>query len=65
MKAKELKKLAQQIAKFEQIIEANQDEKAVKNAKNQIMTLSGKIQSLDDMAQLDEMIQDILKEKNS
>ena len=65
MKAKELKKLAQQIAKFEQIIDANQDEKAVKNAKNQVMMLSGKIQSLGDMAQLDEMIQDILKEKNS
>ena len=65
MKAKELKKLAQQIAKFEQIIDANQDEKVVKNAKNQVMMLSGKIQSLGDMAQLDEMIQDILKEKNS
>lgn len=65
MKAKELKKLAEQIAKLELIVEANEDADSVRKAQNKIIDLSGHITEPEDMFRIDELIQDILKEKNS
>ena len=61
MKRKELKNLANKIAKLEQIIQRNEDPKQVQQAKDKIMKLSGHVDSLEDIMLMDELIQDILK----
>lgn len=61
MKKKELKNLAQKIAKWEQVLQTSQDKEEIQEAQSQIMKLSGKVQSLEDMMLLDDMIQEILK----
>lgn len=60
MKTKERKALAQKIAKQEKIIRDSSDKKAIKEAEYQIMELSGRVTSLEDMVIIDEMVQDIL-----
>ena len=65
MKKKELKTLAKRMAALELVIQANEDSRAVNNAKNEIMDLSGKVDDPEDMFYLDELIQQILdNEKN-
>ena len=61
MKKKEQKALAQKIAKYELIIQTNQDKKQVRDAQDKIIELSGKVESLDDIAAIDEMVQEILE----
>lgn len=61
MKRKELKNLANKIAKLEQIIQHNEDPKQVQQAKDEIMKLSSHVDSLEDIMLMDELIQDILK----
>ena len=56
MKKKELKKLASTILSLEQIIEANEDPFKVKEAKEKIISLSGRIDP-EDMIAIDELIQ--------
>ena len=63
MKRKELKILAQKIVNAELIIRNSEDEKAVEKAKNDIIELSGKAMSLEDMLVIDEMVQEILSQK--
>lgn len=63
MKRKELKKLAEKIAKNELIIQTSDDEKAIKRAENEILELSGHVTSLENMTAIDEIVQEIL-EKN-
>ena len=65
MKKKELKTLAKRMAALELVIQENEDSRAVNNAKNEIMDLSGKVDDPEDMFYLDELIQQILdNEKN-
>ena len=64
MKKKELKNLAQKIAKAERIVQTSGDSKAVKKAEQEIMELSGHVESIEDMVIIDEMVQDLLN-KNS
>lgn len=61
MKRKELKELAKKIAKAELIIQHNEDSKQVQQAKDEIMKLSGHVDSLEDIMLMDEFVQDILK----
>ena len=61
MKKKELKALAQKIAKYELIVQTSQDKKQVRDAQDKIIELSGKVESLDDIAAIDEMVQEILE----
>lgn len=61
MKKKEQKALAQKIAKYELIIQTSQDKKQVWDAQDKIIELSGKVESLDDIAVIDEMVQEILE----
>lgn len=61
MKKKEQKALAQKIAKYELIIQTSQDKKQVRDAQDKIIELSGKVESLDDIAVIDEMVQEILE----
>lgn len=61
MKRKELKNLAQKIAKLEYIIQTTNDVKEKQRAENEIIVLSGKVTRFEDIATIDEMVQDILK----
>lgn len=63
MKKKELKRLAEKIAHYENIIQNSLDKDEVKMAKENIIYLSGSVDDLDDILLLDEMVQSFL-EKN-
>lgn len=63
MKKKELKALAQKIAKAELIIASSSNAEEVKRAKDLTMTLCSHVDSLEDIMIIDEMVQEILKEK--
>lgn len=65
MKKKELKSLAKRIAEAEYIIQTSSDKKEINKAKNQIIELSNHAIDLEDMAVLDDMIQEILSQKMS
>lgn len=64
MKKKELKNLAKKIAEAEYIIQNSDDTKAVTKAQEQILELSGKAMSLEDMTIIDELVQDLLNQKS-
>ena len=67
MKKKEQKALAQKIAKYELIIQTSDDKQRIRDAQDKIMDLSGRVATLDDIAAIDEMVQEILEkylEKN-
>lgn len=60
MKKKELQRLANKIANAEKIIQANNNEEEVTRAKQEIISLSSRIDPFD-LDALDEMIQELLK----
>ena len=62
MKKKELKELAKKIAKCEFTIQTSSDKTAIRKAQEDIMSLSGRVESLNDITAIDEMVQDILKD---
>ena len=61
MKRKEQKNLAQKIAKYEYIVQTSNDKDEIKKAQDSIMELSGRVESLDDIETIDEMVQEILE----
>ena len=61
MKKKELKALAQKIAKYEKIVQTSSNKNEVRDAQMKIMNLSESVDSLEDMMALDEIIQDMLE----
>ena len=61
MKEKELRNLAKKIAKQEIIIQTSSDEEEVNRAATEIILLTGKVHSFEDLDLLDEMIQEILQ----
>lgn len=61
MKTRELKQLAEAIAKAELTLRENKDEQEVRKAKRDILLLSKRITSLEDMLRIDDMVQNILK----
>lgn len=63
MKKKELKELATKIAKCEYIIQTSSDKKAIRQAEDCIISLSGRVESLEDITIIDELVQDILAKK--
>ena len=63
MKKKEIKNLAQKIAKYDRIIQNSDDDKMVRQAQEEIMRLSSSVDSLDDMVAIDELVMELL-EKN-
>ena len=60
MKRKELKNLAEKIAKCEYVIQNSNDEDAVQAAQEEIMRLSSRVHDFQDIDTIDEMVQDIL-----
>lgn len=63
MKQKEIKNLAQKIAKYERIVQTSDDNKVVRQAQEKIMELTSGVTSLDDMIAIDEAVMELL-EKN-
>ena len=63
MKRKELKNLAQKIAKCEKIIQTSDDIKEKAKAEQEIMRISSNVADLDDLLIIDELVMEIL-EKN-
>lgn len=60
MKQKEIKNLAQKIAKLEKSLEtASLEEKG--QIEHEIMTLCSKVKSIDDIIRVDELVAEILK----
>lgn len=64
MKQKELKNFAKQIVEAEKIIEANEDKQKVYQAQQKVMDITNRLNSLDDILLLDELVQEIM-DKNS
>lgn len=62
MKKKEIKNLANKIAKFERIIQTSNDKEAIKQAEEEIMKVSSSVKSLEDMMAIDEMVLELLNE---
>ena len=60
MKKKEIKNLAEKIAKCEYVVENSKDSAAVQAAQTEIMRLSSKVHDFQDLDILDEMIQEML-----
>lgn len=60
MKRKELKNLAEKIAKQEYIIQTNNDNVAIQAAQEEIMRLSSRVHDFQDIDLIDEMVQDLL-----
>lgn len=61
MKKKELKNLALQIARAERTLQTSSDESEVANAQSEILRLSRRVTSLEDLMLLDDLIQNELK----
>ena len=64
MKAKEIKNLAKKIAQQEKIIQTSTSTEEKARAEQEIIKLSSRVKSIEDMIALDEAIQDLLL-KNS
>lgn len=64
MKKKELKAIALKIVELETIISENSDEQAVTNAKLELMRLTDSIESLSDMMEIDNIVQESLNRKS-
>ena len=62
MKQKELKNLAKKIAKYELIIQQSDDMAERAKAEAAIMELSGKVNSLEDIVIIDELVQEYIEE---
>ena len=60
MKMKELKNFAKKIAKCEHVIQSSDDKLAIRKAEEEIMRLSGQVESLEDMVIIDELVQELL-----
>ena len=61
MKKSEIKKIAEQISRAERTIQESSDASEVANAKSLIMQLSERVESLEDLLLLDDLIQEKLK----
>lgn len=61
MTKKEMKNLAKQIAKLENIIKTSQDKEEIYAAEQQVMNLTSKVTDFDDMMEIDEMVLNILE----
>lgn len=63
MKKKELRNLAEKIAKLEKIIQSSDNQEEISKAENDIIKVSSSVKSLEDMMAIDEIVMELL-EKN-
>lgn len=61
MKRKEVRNLAQKIAKLEKIIQSSDDKEEVSRAEEEIMKVSSSVKSLEDMMAIDEIVMELLE----
>ena len=61
MKRKELKNLAEKIAKQEYVIQTSDDSAAVQAAQEEIMRLSSRVHDFQDIDTIDEIVQELLQ----
>ena len=64
MKKKELKNLAQKIAKQERIVQNSADPIEIKRAQEEILRLSSSVTNFEDIFAIDELVQEILSENS-
>lgn len=64
MKKKELKNLAQKIAKQERIVQNSADPTEIKRAQEEILRLSSSVTNFEDIFAIDELVQEILSENS-
>ena len=62
MKHKDLVKLARKIAEAEKIIQTSSDKEEVNKAQQRVIELSGQVKTIEEMLNLDEILQEFLKE---
>ena len=62
MKHKDLVKLARKIAEAEKIIQTSSDKEEVSKAQQKVIELSGQVKTIEEMLNLDEILQEFLKE---
>ena len=60
MKRKELRQIAEKIAKAEKIIQTSDNEKLVKQAEQDIVNLTSSVHDFEDIIAIDELVQDLL-----
>ena len=63
MRRKELKPLAEKIARYEQMAQTAPNETVQKQAELEIMKLCGSVDSMEDMLAIDELVMKILEKK--
>lgn len=61
MKKSEIKNLAEKIARAERTIQESSDKYAIANAEQEILRLSERVETLEDLMLLDDLIQEKLK----
>ena len=64
MTKKELKKMAKELARLESTLKNTEESNARYQIEQEIMTLSNKVEDVEDMIILDEMIMELLEKKN-
>lgn len=62
MKHKDLVKLARKIAEAEKIIQTSSNKEEVNKAQQRVIELSGQVKTIEEMLNLDEILQEFLKE---
>jgi protein subunit release factor A len=63
MTKKELKKLAKELARLECIIKTTEDNEVRYRTEQEIMTLTNKVEDLEDMVMIDEMVMTLLEQE--
>jgi protein subunit release factor A len=63
MTKKELKKLAKELARLERIVKTTEDNEVRYRAEQEIMTLTNKVEDLEDMVMIDEMVMTLLEQE--
>jgi hypothetical protein len=63
MTKKEFKKLAKELARLERIVKTTEDTEARYRAEQEIMTLTNKVEDLEDMVMIDEMVMTLLEQE--
>lgn len=64
MTKKELKKMAKELARLENILKTTDDSDTRYHTEQEIMTLTNKVENLEDMVLLDEMVMTLLEQKS-
>lgn len=64
MTKKELKRMAKELAKLEHVLKVTDDSEVRYRTEQEIMTLTNKVEDLEDMVMLDEMVMTLLEQES-